>query len=65
MRKTINDLREITLLSKEEQSKVVGGMQWTGEGSKNVIVLQNADNYALWNTTGMSWEDYKRYQLHQ
>lgn len=27
---------DVTTLSKQEQVKIMGGMQWTGNGSKNV-----------------------------
>lgn len=54
MKKKLKDLKNIKVLTKEEQMKIMGGMTWTGQGSKNVedvrwLAMYNWDrNHATW-----------------
>ncbi|MCZ4224168.1 hypothetical protein [Pedobacter rhodius] len=36
MKKKLKDLQGITVLTKEEQRNIMGGMKWNGFGSDNV-----------------------------
>ena len=40
MRNLEEKIDGITILTKEEQKKVIGGMKWTGAGSKNIEMDQ-------------------------
>ncbi|GGI26745.1 hypothetical protein [Pedobacter mendelii] len=50
--KTFENLNEITELSKEEQSKIMGGMRWNGFGSDNVEDNRSGHEF---NNTLFTW----------